>query len=48
MRLYLFSRVSLVVTACCVVLPASADEPAGLNRSDASVTAKYVTVFPIV
>lgn len=48
MRLRLFSQVALAVAACCAVLPARADEPAGPSRSDASATAKSVTVFPVV
>ena len=46
MSVRLFSRAALALAACCAVLPAWADEPAGPNRPDA--TAKSVTVFPIV
>jgi hypothetical protein len=48
MRFCLLVQVSIAVVACCAVLPARGDEPAGPNRSGASVKVKSVTVFPIV
>jgi len=48
MRLCLFTPFALAIAACFVVLQTYADEPAGQKRSDASATAKSVTVFPIV
>jgi len=44
----MFSQVMLAVAASCAALPAAAGEPAGPSRPNASVTAKSVTVFPIV